>query len=315
MQLWALLVDSFRDAKDRKVFWLMIMASVVIAASMACIGFTEEGIDIMFGTFTIETMDWSVDNDELPARLGAVMVKVIADNYLGWLGIIVCLVATASAFPSLMESGNIDIVASKPISRHALFLGRYLGTMVFILVQAAIFVGLTFVVMGVRWGYWSWGYLWLIPLMVLLFSYLFAFCALFGVVTRRAITSLMLTMVVWCFIFLIQTAHSLLLAGPSDFDKSGYWQRRISAIHWIVPKTQDIAIIGGKLVGAGVVADAIPVDEDALPEKERAEFHRAVQLERTITESVDIVSSIGSSLGVEAVIVLLAMWRFNRRDF
>ncbi len=314
MQTWALILDSFRDAVDRKVFWIMLLIGVVIAATMACVGFNDQGVDIFFGAWTFETAEWSLSSEQLESNMGAVAVEVIADNYLGWIGIIIALVATASAFPSLMEPGNIDIVASKPISRHKLFLSRYCGAMVFILLQSVIFIGLTFVVMGVRWHYWSWGYLWLIPLMVLLFSYLFAFCALFGVWTRRSMTSLMLTMLAWFFLFCVQATHSLLITNP-DFDKTGRWTRIATAMHWAVPKTQDIPIIAGKLMGAGLFVDTIPVDRHGMSQDDRAGFQQAADAQRKVSAAVRPLHSITSSLAAEALIVLLAMWRFNRRDF
>lgn len=312
MQAWAIIVDSFRDAKERKIFWIMIGISGIIAAAMFCISFTDHGIDIMFGSWTFDTSDWQTDGQPLASTFGAGIVQQISDNYLGWLGMIVALVATASIFPSLMEPGNIDIVASKPIDRRVLFMGRYVGAMVFMLVQAAIFVGLTFVVMGVRWGYWAWAYLWVLPLTVLLFSYLFAFSALFGVWTRRAMTSLMMTMVAWFFIFLIQTLNSLMLMEP-EFDTDGRWRRTAAAVHWVVPKTQDIPIIAGKLLGGDSIGDVIAAEN--LPRDARRDFHEAMAAERAIKASVKPLASIGSSLAIEAALILLAMWRFNRRDF
>ena len=41
MQLWALIVDGFRESRDRKIFWVMIGISVLIAAVMACVGYDE----------------------------------------------------------------------------------------------------------------------------------------------------------------------------------------------------------------------------------------------------------------------------------
>lgn len=312
MQLWAIIVDSFRDAKERKLFWIMIALSVVIAASMACVGFDEKGIDMLFGTWTIDTSEWSTGGEPLESSFGAHIVKQIADNYLGLLGMILALVATASVFPSLMEPGNIDIVASKPMDRRVLFLGRYVGAMMFVLVQAAIFVGLTFGVMGVRWGYWAWGYLWVAPLTVLLFSYLFAFCALFGVWTRRSMTSLMLTLLAWFFVFLVQTLHSLMLTAP-EWDPSGRWKHMVDAVHWAVPKTQDIPIIAGNLLEGDAFMDVLV--EKGVPPEGRADFRQAVEKQRAINASVVPLASIGSSLAAEAVLMMLAMWRFNRRDF
>ncbi len=310
----AVILDAFRDAMDRKIFWIMLWISALIAASMACVGFTETGVDVLFGTWSFDTQEWSLSSEELRANVAGLMVQQIADNYLGWIGIILALVATATTFPSFMQPGNIDIVASKPIHRHVLFLARYAGAMCFILVQALVFVGLTFCVMGFRWHVWVWGYWWVVPLVLLLFSYLFSFCVLFGVWTQRSMTALMLTMIVWFFMFAVQTSHTMLAitSAPDEFRQV---RRVIDIAHWVVPKTQDIPIIAGKLVGASLLTDMIRVDRSEGPENAQADFHRAAAAERHLAASVDPFTSIASSLAAEAVIIILAMWRFNRRDF
>ncbi len=314
MQLWAIMVDSFRDAKDRKIFWIMILISCAIAAAMACISFSNKGVDVLFGTWTFETTEWSMGNDELRANVVAIVIELIADNYLGWIGILVALVATASTFPSLTESGNIEIVASKPMARWQLFLGRYLGAMVFILLQAIVFIGLTFLVMGLRWDCWTWGYLWLIPLMVLLFSYLFAFSAFFGVWTRRSMTSLMLTIVAWFSIFAVQTTHGLLLNSPQA-DKTGSWTKISTAVQWFIPKTQDIPTIASKLVGDRRVVDVIDFESAGMTDHDRGQIRHAAQSDREWVAKLSPAESIGSSLAVELAVILLGMWHFNRRDF
>ncbi len=314
MQLLAIVIDSFRDAKDRKIFWIMIIISVMIATSMACVGFNDQGVDVLFGTWTHATPEWSAGSEELAANVAAVAIEVIADNYLGWIGMVMALVATAAVFPSLMEHGHIDITASKPLARWQLFLGRYLGGMVFMLVQAVVFVGLTFLVMGVRWGCWTWSYFWLVPLIVLMFSYLFAFSALFGVWTRRSMTSLMLTMMAWFVLFSVQSTHALLEANP-EWDKTGVWRRTAAGLHWVVPKTQDITVIAGKLVGAKSIVEVIPLEEAAETEREREEFRHAVEGQRNLVAELNPGASIGSSLAAELAIILLAVRLFSRRDF
>lgn len=314
MQIWALIVDSFRETRDRKLFWIMMGISLLIAASMACIELKPDGIDILFGTWELDLEGWGADDEQARELVAALAIKLIADPYLGWIGVIMALVATASIFPSLMERGAIDLVLSKPISRSSVFMGKYLGAMVFVLVQSVVFIGATFLVIGTRWHQWLWGYLWLIPLMVLLFSYVFAFSALFAVLTRSSMTSLLLTLVAWVVIWIPQEAYGTFLIFP-EIDESGRWTRMIRTAKWVVPKTQDIPLIAGILVGAGLASDVVDTGDAQLPSGEMKTLADAREGERLLTESVRPVASIGTSLAFEAVIVLLAMWKFKRRDF
>ena len=314
MQTWALISDSFREAIDRKIFWIMIIISLVIAAAMACIGFDERGVDVMFGAWRISTEDWAVGSETARAGIAAIMVHGIMTLTIGWVGIILALIATASTFPSLMESGGIDIVLSKPISRPKLFLGKYAGAMVFILLQALIFVGLTFLVVGIRWKHWLWGYLWVVPLLVLLFSYVFCFTALFGVITRRTMPALLLTLVTWVALWVPQEAHTFFVTTP-DADPTQRWQQTFAAVRYVIPKTQDIPIIASKAVKAATISEMIAgaVEPESPEDVEAARL--ATEGELRLNRAVTVAESIGTSLASEALVIALAIWLFNRKDF
>lgn len=313
MQIWALIVDSFREAIDRKVFWIMVTLSVVVAASMACIGFDENGANVLFGTWEFEAPGWEVGAEDARGRVASLVVRFIADLTMGWVGIILALVATASTFPSLMERGTIDIVLSKPITRTRLFLGKYLGAMTFILIQAVIFVGLTFVVIGTRWHHWLWAYLWMIPLLVLLFSYVFCFCALFSVLTRRAVPALLLTLIAWVVIWVPDSALTVFANYP-ELDEGGRWRRIFRTVRYVLPKTQDIAVIAAELLEAApeteVMRSALSTTEEGV-----AALERAREAEIRLAGVGNAFESIGTSLASEAVVVMLAIWVFRRKDF
>jgi len=331
MQIWALIVDGFREARDRKLFWAMIVISVLIAAGMACVGFDDRGMSILFGVWRVDDPAFTAGADAARAVVGAVLTKYIAGLYIGWVGIIMALIATAGAFPSMMERGAVEVLLAKPLSRPKLFVGKYLAGLVFVAVQATVFVVLTLLVVGLRWGYWFPGYLWSIPLIVVLFSYLYGFSVLFAVLTRSTTTALLLTMVAWIGVWVPQTTYALLVsfsslsapvspapsgsAPPSPWQIDEKWVRLASAARWVVPKTKDIPLIAGNLIGASTATEVVldPGNPD-LPEPDRRQAAASVEVERRLSD-ISIFESIGSSLCFEAVVVLLAMWKFTRRDF
>lgn len=317
MQVWALVLDSLRDALDRKVFWILAVISVAIAAAMACITFDSQGIDVLFGTWRIPSSAWALGAPTLAGNIAAVMAKMVADTYIGWIGLVLGLIATASVFPSLMAPGTVEIVVSKPISRTGLFLGKYLGAMVFMLLQATFFVALTFLVIGLRWRHWIWGYWCVVPLVVVLFSYLFAFSALFGVWTRRTVPALLLTLVAWVVIWTPQTLDSLWSVNRSQWEESAILRRvarTVRVMLWVVPKTQDIPEIAGKVLGASLVSDLVP-GTTGPTSAGSDELERLRQAEQSAVDRLSAWQSIGSSLLSEAVVVLLGIWRFRRADF
>jgi len=325
MQVTALIIDSFRHAMDKKLFWVMIAISTAIAAAFGCVGATEAGGLQILGK-------WTIAETNGRAMAALILSRVVCDYYVGWIGIILALIATAGIIPEFLNQGSVDVVLSKPISRWKLFLGKYLGSMSFAGLQAAYFVVLTFFVAGFRWNIWLWSYFWAVPLIMLLFSYVYAFCAFFGVLTRSSLASLLLTMLVWFALWGLQNAYVLTrIPHPFDYTKqepmlTGRWANVLRVTHTAIPKTQDIPYIAGKLTGAASLADTMnPEDMSAYTSHPDPEVRRQFrQLEDRMEadrasardiEDVNIPWSIGTSLGCEAVVVLLAMVIFWRRDY
>ena len=49
MQVWALLVDSYRLLLNRKLFWITLVVSAIVVLIYASIGFDETGWFMFFG--------------------------------------------------------------------------------------------------------------------------------------------------------------------------------------------------------------------------------------------------------------------------
>ncbi|MFH0983109.1 MAG: ABC transporter permease [Planctomycetota bacterium] len=314
MQLWALIVDSFRHAVDRKLFWVLVALTLVMALVMLSFGFDGNRVSLCFGLAHAEADQYAPLTLVGRTRLVGLMVHGVMDLILGWLGITLVIIATAGLFPALMESGAIDTVLSKPLSRPVLFLYKYLASMVFVLLQAALFVGLTFLVMGLRWGVWVPGYLLSIPLMVLLFSYVYGVSALVAVTTRSTVTTILLSLGAWVAFSLVSQAPGLFEVFP-ELKKHQTVYRAVRVVSWIPPKTGDVTFLAAKWAQAGTSTDMIPesvarsgtaADQEQL---ERSRQYEEKQL------GVSAFYSIGSSLLFEAAVVLLAIWKFTRMDF
>lgn len=309
MQLWALIVDSFRESRDRKTFWLMLFFSLAIAGAMACIGFEPNKIVILFGVWEIETDVLTISGVLRRDIIAGIVVDYIADTVLGSVGIVLAIVATAGFIPGFVEKGAIGVLLAKPIPRWQLFLGRYLGGMTFILFHATVFVVLTFLVTGLRWKTWIPGYLLAIPLMVLLFSYLYCISALVGVFARGSTACILLTLLGWMFFVGVQTMDDAFLMYPES-QKYESAHRVIHAARWVVPKTQDVTYLSKKWTGAAGIDELMPTAD----EYDRKMLGRAANVEQS-RMAVPALYTIGSSLLFELLVILLAMWKFSRTDF
>ena len=138
MQFWALIVDSLRESLDRKIFWVLAGISLLVAAAMFCVGFEPTKVDIMFGLWEFETEILDPTAEVGRGNIASIAVTCM-DIVVGWIGVMLAIIATAGFFPAFMQRGAVDVLLSKPMSRAKVFLGKYLGSMVFVLLQATLF--------------------------------------------------------------------------------------------------------------------------------------------------------------------------------
>ena len=201
----------------------------------------------------------------------------------------------------------------QPISRMRFFLYKYVSSMVFVLFQATWFVVLTFLVMGFRWGVWRPGYLLSVPLLVLLFSYVFCVSVFVGVKTRSAMAAILVSIAAWAVFALVHQVPQIFDAYPTLKEhKTIYNTLRI--ISWIPPKTGDFDYLAARWANVGPSGDVFPSAMMSSSEKERDQMNRAREVEKRQLLNSPVLS-IGSSLLFEGVVVLLAMWSFSRRDY
>lgn len=310
MQFRALLIDSLRESMDRKIFWVMLALSLIVAGGMAVIGLEPGKVNFLFGMWEYRTDFLTGPGGTLRTDLiAALIVESLMDTILGWVGVLLAIIATAGFFPAMMERGSIEVLVSKPIARGRLFLGKYLGSMVFILIQACAFVGLTFLAAGLRWNVWLPAYLLAIPLIVVLYSYLYCVTVLVAVVSRSTVAAILVTLGAWVVFTGVQNLDDAFVMFPEWRQQRAVYQT-IHTARWILPKTQDITFVAKKWTRGAKGTELLPAaDEEGRDWLERAD---AVENARM---ALPAAYTIGSSLLFEAVILLMAMMRFTRQDF
>jgi ABC-type transport system involved in multi-copper enzyme maturation permease subunit len=309
MQTWALIADTFRESLDRRIFWVMLLISLMVAGVMACFSFEPDRINVFFSTWTIESGLFTLNGELRKDLIASVLVEWIADVVLGAIGIFLALIATAGFFPALMERGGIEVLLSKPLPRWQLVLGKYIGGLLFMAVQAMIFVTLTFLVAGLRWDVWLPRYFLVVPLMILMFSFLYCVSTLAAVYTRSTVAVILITMFAWTVFSGVQTGADTFEMNPELKEyRSAYNGLRVA--RWVVPKTSDLTLLARRWTGAAspteFLLDASKEDQEMIHRAGRAE-HLRMQLHP--------VAVIGSSLLFEAAVLGIAMWRFSRKDF
>lgn len=208
-QTWAIFVDAYRELNAKKLFWITLGLSFVVAAAFAAVGINDRGLSIFW--YTIES---EMFNSRFmpPAEFYKTMYIALGVKFwISWIATILALISTGSAFPDFLSSGAIEMSLSKPIARARLFLTKYLAGLLFVAAQITLFSFASFLVLGIRGGVWSLGLFWAVPFVLLFFSYLFSVCVLIGVLTRSGIASILLTLLVWLALWAVRSNENLAL--------------------------------------------------------------------------------------------------------
>jgi ABC-type transport system involved in multi-copper enzyme maturation permease subunit len=343
-QEMAILLDSFRLLLARKLFWVSLSISGLVALAYASIGFTEAGMSFGFGMW-----DWEnpIIREGTPAAETFYLLlfsDVIVRFWLAWFAVLLALVSCASIFPEFLKSGSVDLFLSKPIGRTRLFLWKYLGSLLFVAVQVLLFSVIAFLAIGVRLGDWNFSVFWAVPLVTFVFSLVYCVAVLIGVTTRSTLFALLGAIMFWGLTWMVQFTEDALyqnaymlpeMGMEMDVSKGGFrasdqepGEGMLAQAHGVIkavavplPKTRDTTMFLKRLIrfkSEGEDSDReggdlglLAAGDDLLPE-EKAKLEE-IQKEYQYRHSTAYV--IWTSAGFEFLVLALAAGWFARRDY
>jgi ABC-type transport system involved in multi-copper enzyme maturation permease subunit len=207
MAFTAILVDTYRELASKRLFWLSIALSAIVVLAFAAVGINERGLVLLAWTIEIPLLNTGVLDTADFYKLAFYTLGVRV--WLAWLACLLALVSSAGLFPELVSSGTVETLLARPISRWRLYMFKFLGGLLFTTLQVTVFCAASFLVIGVRGGAWEPGLFLAVPMVTLLYSYLFSACALIGTLTRSSIAALLLTVLFWGFLFTLNTSETI----------------------------------------------------------------------------------------------------------
>jgi hypothetical protein len=189
-QTWAILLDAYRELNSKRMFWFVLVLSGIAIGAFAVVGVGPYGLTIA---------GYDLDSSFVPAKSQYkwLFTSIMIDYWLTWGVLILAIISTAGIFPDFLAGGSVDLFIAKPISRLRLFLSKYFAGMLFAFLQVTCFAIVAFFVVGIRGKMWEWRLFLAIPIVLCMFSYLYAIAVLLGVMTRSTIATLMLTILLW----------------------------------------------------------------------------------------------------------------------
>lgn len=206
----ALLIDAYRQLNAKKLFWITLAISGLVVVAYASIGFNESGMTMFFGLMDIESEFLNESSPLARMLYRSIFASFILAIWLAWIATILALISTATIFPDFLAEGSVDLVLSKPIRRSTMFFIKYLTSLLFVVLQVSLFCVGVFLCMGWRLGDWNWLIFAAIPIVTIFYSYLYSITVLVGVITRSALTALLLTMLFWFSLFSINLTEGIL---------------------------------------------------------------------------------------------------------
>jgi len=127
----------------------------------------------------------------------SLIIADFAQLLVGRLGIFAAILVTASIIPNVSDTGSVNLLLSKPISRPLLFLAKFVGGCWFVLIIGAYLVTGVWLIVGARLGIWNHNLLWCIPVFLFLFAVYYSVSAVSGLIWRNTIVCVVMTIIFW----------------------------------------------------------------------------------------------------------------------
>lgn len=238
--------DTFRQAAASRIAWVMavVIGAVILLCLSAGVAGEPRPADVPPDhpkefipkseaiKFKEQAADGTVNiiGGDLTLLFGAVRLPIHRDReravrqvqlvLAGWVadtaGVLLALVCTAGFLPSFLEPSSATVLLAKPVPRWSLLFGKFLGVLLFVLVQATLFVLGTWTALGLRTNVWDMNYLFALPLLMLHFSVFFSFSVFMAVWTRSTIACIFGTLLFWLVCWGMNFGHHHYLARQLD---------------------------------------------------------------------------------------------------
>ena len=177
---------------------------------------------------------------------------VLAAGVADTLGLLLTLVWTAGFLPGFLDPRAVAVLLAKPVPRWGLLLGKYVGVLAFVLVQATYFVGGTWLALALRTGIWDPRYLLSVPLLLLHFAIFFSVSLLLAVCTRSTVVCVFGSIAFWGICWAINYGRH---AGDG---RRRCWPRRaVFAARWSGWRMSATGCSPSRSIWARLVFDAL----------------------------------------------------------
>lgn len=230
----AVIVDTFREALSRKIFWGLFGLSAVMLLFLLFV----LRIDVVEGTLATATLfDLRPSRKVDVTKLIQAAYSAIAGFFCTF-GMLLAVFASAGLVPSLLEPGRVELLLAKPVTRAQLLLGRYCGNLLVVLLNTVFLVGTAWAVLGAKTGVWDTRFLAAIPVTMFLFAVLLGLVVLVGVSFDSAALSTMVAVAVGMISLVLAQVELAERLLSTEFSRQ-VWR----ALYQVFPRIWDLVRI------------------------------------------------------------------------
>ena len=261
--------DTIRQSIATKLFWVMLGATVI--STLFCLSVSvhndtpprvyewdhpgvlpkseadklgmkkleNDGVRVISGEMTLGfgmmTVPVGRNREDSVRQLELILVGLVADTA----GVLLALLWTAGFLPTFLEPHSATVLLAKPTPRWAILLGKYLGVVLFVGLNAVLFIGGTWLALGIKTGVWFGAYWLAVPLLIVNFGIFYAVSAFFAVWTRSTVASAFGTILFWFLCWMMNYTHHRLTAFPLD-GMTATSHLFLDMGYWLLPKPLDL---------------------------------------------------------------------------
>lgn len=209
-----------------------------------------EGVDVPVGELRLLFGTFSIPLNRGRTQAVHFLQLILAGGVADTIGLLLCILWTASFLPTFLEPASATVLVAKPVARWLLLLGKSIGILVAVGLQAVLFVSATWMAIGLRTGVWDLHYFIAVPILVIHFAVFLSISALIAVYTRSTVACALGTLLVWFICFFVNLArHESVLAEANNANSHS---QVLEFAYWVLPKPVDFnLLLAGSFDGRG----------------------------------------------------------------
>jgi ABC-type transport system involved in multi-copper enzyme maturation permease subunit len=251
--------DTLYQSLSSGIFWFSLAVIAIASAFCLTARVAGERIDLASGLVEFS------GPQGLPSAVHTVeayLAAGVAD--VG--GLLLALLWTAGFLPGFLEPAAASVLLAKPAPRWLLLVGKTVGVLAFVGLQTILFVGGTWLALGLRTNVWDAGYLLCIPLLLLHFAVFFSFSAMLAVATRSSTACVFGSVLFWIMCWGLNFGRHVTHVVSDLHGVSNVLGATTEVAYWVLPKPLDFQLmlsdglqpgeVFARLVSTASLADA-----------------------------------------------------------